>query len=190
MPTISDPGYQLVKRAHEENIAVAVVPGPTALVSALALSGLPTDSFLFAGFLNRSSVKRQQQLEKIKDEERTLVFYEAPHRLKDFLADVLNIFGDRACFIVRELTKKYEEYFRGSVSELLSVFQKREPKGEFVVIIAADRKETDKKEQKTEFDYQKLAALLKDKGLSNKDIVDIIATLSGMPRNVLKKELF
>lgn len=192
MPTISDPGYKLIKLAVEHNLTVEVVPGPTALTAAVALAALPADKFVFEGFLPAEEKQKEQRLKELVFEDRTLVFYEAPHRLKKTLVSLLSIFGERQCFVARELTKKYEEHFRGTIADVLALFQKKEPKGEFVLVVGAAPKSDDKKESVTlgTLDHYKLAELLKAKNLSNKDIVDIIAELTELPRNVLKKEIF
>lgn len=181
MPVISDPGYHLVRAAREAKISVVAIPGPTALTTAVALSGLPSDRFCFEGFLENKTVARQAQLQALEHETRTLVFYEAPHRIVEMLEDCLNIFGDRQCFIGRELTKKYEEQISGTLALARERFQAREPKGEFVVVIAGAKKETAAAE-----DYQKLIDLLQKKGLSQKDIIEIVHAGLNVPKNQLK----
>jgi 16S rRNA (cytidine1402-2'-O)-methyltransferase len=136
MPTISDPGFQLVRAAREADVEVQVVPGPSAVLAALAASGLATDRFCFEGFLPRKSSARIRQLESLREEPRTMVFFEAPHRILEALRDAASVFGpDRAASVSRELTKKFEHTERGSLAELIA-WAEGEPKGEMVLVIA------------------------------------------------------
>lgn len=136
MPLIQDPGQGLVRAAAAAGIPITVIPGPTALVAALAGSGLPTDRFAFEGFLPREARRRRAHLEALKDDPRTLVFYEAPHRLQAALADMLAVLGDRPACIARELTKVHEEWQRDSLSGLVRQWAGRTPQGEFVIVVA------------------------------------------------------
>jgi 16S rRNA (cytidine1402-2'-O)-methyltransferase len=131
-PLISDPGYRLVKRCREEGIDVLPVPGPSAVIAALSVSGLETDRFMFLGFPPQKIGKRRKLLEEIKDFEGSLVFYLSPYDIKEFLEEVLEILGDRRVCICREMTKFFEEYLYGKLSE---VKDKVKEKGEFVVIV-------------------------------------------------------
>ena len=135
MPGISDPGEELVRICIREGIPVTVIPGCTAALSALVISGLPADRFAFEGFLPHRRNERIKRLEGLSSEERTLIFYEAPHRIARTLADMLEVLGDRQCALARELTKLHEEVLRGSLSELLSRLEAEPPKGEFVIIL-------------------------------------------------------
>ncbi|MEA3485670.1 MAG: 16S rRNA (cytidine(1402)-2'-O)-methyltransferase [Candidatus Aerophobetes bacterium] len=135
MPGISDPGYYLIKEVIREKIKIVPIPGPTALAIALVASGLPTDSFIFEGFLGRRKNERIRKLEKLKDEERTIIIYESPHRLKKVLPEVREILGDRRIAVGRELTKKFEEIIRRRVSEVEDIFKDRRPRGEFTLVI-------------------------------------------------------
>ena len=134
-PGISDPGYHLIKLAQENDIPVTVVPGPTALIAALSLSGLPAHSFIFEGFLPVKSQARRNKLKEFKKESRTIIFYESPHRLLKTLKDIQDVLDDPTVVLVRELTKKFEEVKKASASELISYFSKTRPRGEFVVLI-------------------------------------------------------
>lgn len=134
-PGISDPGFLLIKSAIENGIPIEGIPGPTGLIAALVLSGKPTAKFIFEGFLSNKSAKRRRQLEALKDEERTIIFYESCHRIVKFLKDLLDVMGDREICVSRELTKKFEEIKREKVSSLLEHFTKVKPKGEFIVIV-------------------------------------------------------
>lgn len=136
MPAISDPGEELVKMCVEEGIRVTVIPGCTASLSGLVVSGLPTRRFVFEGFLPHRRADRIRRLEELSGEERTLIFYESPHRIRDMLADMLEVFGDRQCALARELTKVHEEVLRGSLSELVERLREKQPRGEFVVVVS------------------------------------------------------
>ncbi len=135
MPGISDPGYELVKAAIDRDIKVVPVPGPSAVTAALAISGLPTDSFLYLGFLPRKKGKRGRLLSSLVGETRTIVAFEAPHRLLAALQDIKDTFGERFMAVTRELTKLHEEVIRGSVNEVIEHFQANPPRGEFTLII-------------------------------------------------------
>ena len=136
MPTISDPGFRLARDASAENIAVQVLPGPSAVTMAVALSGLPTDRFSFDGFPPRTSGARKKLYESLRFDERTLVFFEAPHRLEESLADAVALFGsNRKAAICREMTKHYEQTIRGDLATLLEWSQKNEVLGEITLVI-------------------------------------------------------
>jgi 16S rRNA (cytidine1402-2'-O)-methyltransferase len=137
MPTISDPGFRLMRDAIAEGIEVRVIPGPSAVTMSVALSGLPTDRFSFEGFPPRTAGARLATFEKLRFEERTMVFFEAPHRLVDSLADAVSVFGaDRRGAICREMTKRYEETIRGTMMELLTWANSNEVLGEITLVIA------------------------------------------------------
>ena len=135
MPLISDPGYRLVRACVVEGIEVRVVPGPSAVTAALAVSGLPSDRFVFEGFLPRKAGDRRERLRSLADERRTIVVFESPVRLERLLRDVLEEVGDRRVAVARELTKLHEEVVRGRASEVLARIAEAEPKGEVVVVI-------------------------------------------------------
>jgi 16S rRNA (cytidine1402-2'-O)-methyltransferase len=136
MPTISDPGFRLMREAIAQDIQVQVIPGPSAVTMAIALSGLPTDRFSFEGFPPRTTGARSATFEKLRFEERTMVFFEAPHRLKESLSDAVEVFGpERKGAICREMTKRYEESIRGTLSELLSWASSNEILGEITLVI-------------------------------------------------------
>ncbi|WP_214809034.1 16S rRNA (cytidine(1402)-2'-O)-methyltransferase [Exiguobacterium sp. s102] len=140
MPGISDPGSDLIRLAIAADIPVVVLPGANAALTALVASGLPTEHFLYYGFLPRKKKERREALETLRYEQGTLIFYEAPHRLKEMLGGVLEILGDRQLTLARELTKRYEEYIRGSVTEALD-WASEEVRGEFVVIVEGTTEE-------------------------------------------------
>ncbi len=133
-PGISDPAYRLVQAAIERGVEVVPIPGATALISGLIASGLPTDSFFFAGFLPPKQQARRARLEALQTIRATLVLYEAPHRIREMLADALEVLGNRSAVVARELTKLHEEFLRGTLSELIERLS--EPRGEMVVVIA------------------------------------------------------
>jgi 16S rRNA (cytidine1402-2'-O)-methyltransferase len=138
MPGISDPGYELVKACTEVGIAVVPIPGATAAITALAASGLPSDRFVFEGFLPSKEKERQSRLQQLQSDSRTLIFYEAPHRLQPTLSDLASIFGeDRQVVLARELTKLHEEFWRGTLKEAIALYEKeRQPKGEYTLVVA------------------------------------------------------
>lgn len=136
MPTVSDPGFLLVRAAVQAGVEVTVIPGPSAVLSALAVSGLPTDRFTFEGFLPRKSGERRKLFQSLLEEQRTMVFFESPHRIKESLEDASAIFGaDRQATVSRELTKKFEHTERAALAELVE-WAKTDPKGEMVIVIA------------------------------------------------------
>ncbi len=135
MPAISDPGEDLVALCHERGIPVTVIPGPSAGISALAVSGLPTARFTFEGFLSANRRDRREQLEALKAEQRTMVFYEAPHKLLTTLEDIHTAFGDRRICLARELTKLHEEIVRTTLAAAIARYRENPPRGEFVLVI-------------------------------------------------------
>jgi len=139
-PGISDPGFKLVRSAIEAGVDVRMIPGPTAFVPAVVLSGLPVHSFTFRGFAPRRSSQRRKFLELDKDSPHTLIYYESPYRLRSFLQDALEVFGDRRAAIAKELTKMFEQVSRGRLSELLANLPDN-PKGEYVVVIEGARRD-------------------------------------------------
>lgn len=136
MPAISDPGEDMVRLAHENNISVESVPGPSALITALAISGMPSGRFTFEGFLTMNKPGRRAHLAELKTEKRTMIFYEAPHKLVATLKDMLEYFSDREIALVRELTKVHEEVIHTTLSFALQKYSENAPKGEFVIIVS------------------------------------------------------
>ena len=173
MPTVSDPGFVLVRAAIEAGIAVTVIPGPSAVLAALAVSGLPTDRFSFEGFLPRKAGERKKFFTELLAEPRTMVFFESPHRIKDSISDAVSVFGpDRKATVSRELTKKFEETVRGSLAELLS-WAEVEPRGELVLVIAGISQE--EKPEATEADLLEAVDFARNSGLSLKQSVAKVA---------------
>lgn len=144
MPCISDPGEDLVRICVERGIEVNVVPTATAAMSALAVSGLPTSRFSFEGFLSVTKKQRNAHLDEIKDYKYTLIFYEAPHKLKNTLSDLLEALGDRRIALCRELTKIHEEVLRGRISDMIAYYEQNTPKGEYVLVIEGKSEEEEK----------------------------------------------
>ncbi len=141
MPAISDPGEDIVRLSAERGVPVSVIPGACAAVSALSLSGLYTGRFLFEGFLSTVTSERRETLEDLKLQRRTIIFYEAPHKLRGTLADIYKIFGERKIALCRELTKLNEEVLRMTLSEAITYYEEKEPRGEYVLIVEGASKE-------------------------------------------------
>jgi len=179
MPGISDPGYELVVAAAQRGISIVPIPGPSVLVTALAVSGLPTDQFVYLGFIPRKKGQRRRLLEQLAEEERTIVAFEAPHRIVATLKDILDVLDDRRIAVCRELTKLHEEVFRGVVSEAIERFS--EPRGEFTLVIEG---KPGKRQLSTDLETE-LRALF-EKGFSARDAVTQVAKATGVP----KKELY
>jgi 16S rRNA (cytidine1402-2'-O)-methyltransferase len=135
-PGLNDPGYELVKAALDAGHTVSAIPGPSAPIAALVASGLPTDAFLYLGYLPRRATARRRRLEEVADLPYTLIFLEAPHRLSDALADLESILGDRPIAVARELTKLHEEIFRGTIGSARAHFAQTPPRGEFTLVVA------------------------------------------------------
>ena len=183
-PCISDPGYQLVRDAVAGGITVVPVPGPSAAITALSAAGLPTDSFVFAGFLPNRAGKRREKLSSLAGEQRVIVFYESPNRLLATLADMLGLFGLREVVVARELTKIYEEFIRGSLPSVISDLDGRQIKGEVVILVApADAPEAPPVEAVPELLRRCLA-----QGVSLKDAVKRVALETGQPRSAVYDE--
>lgn len=183
MPAISDPGEDLVRLCAEAGIPVHSVPGPSAFVTALALSGLPTGRFAFEGFLSVSRKSRTDRLAEIKDERRTLLFYEAPHKLRRTLRDFLATFGDRRIAICRELTKLHEEVLRTTLQGALDRYRADAPKGEFVLVVAGAPEQV--KQAASPADAAALVRSLMAQGFSRKDAVKQAAAKLELPKNVV-----
>jgi len=135
-PGISDPGFRLIRAAIEQEIPIVPIPGPSAVITALSISGLPTDAFFFKGFLPHKSKKRRDLLKELEDARETLIFYESPHRISETLKDIYEVLGDREIVLTRELTKAYEEVLRGKVSEIQEQIAARPLKGEITLVVS------------------------------------------------------
>lgn len=182
-PAISDPGYRLVTKAIEENISITVIPGPSAVLSALILSGLPTDRFSFEGFIARKGKERTEILNNLNTQSRTMVLFESPRRTLQTLQDIQEVVGEkRKAAVVREISKTYEEVIRGSISDLVSWAQTKEVLGEITLVIAGVEN-TGKKEVSEEAIRQ--VKQLVDAGSSFKDAVQEVSTQQGLSRREL-----
>ena len=182
-PAISDPGYRLVQAAIVAGIRVSAVPGPSAVIAALSIAGLPTDRFVFEGFLPTKAGERRRALERLRSESRTIVFYEAARRLVETLDTMIEVFGnDRQGVVTRELTKTYEEVARGSLAGLCSHFIEHEPLGEVTIVLAGAPETESKSATEAGFDEAAAIAVLRDRGLSLKDASEVIAKLTGKRR--------
>ena len=183
-PAISDPGEDLVRQCAEAGITVTAIPGPCAVITALSISGLPTGRFTFEGFLSMSKKSRQEHLAALKDETRTMIFYEAPHKLQNTLKDLAETFGpDRPISLCRELTKLHEEVIRTTLQGAIDRYTETPPKGEFVLVVAGA-----KKEAAPEFTLDDALARMEglmETGLSRKDAARQAAQETGFPKNEL-----
>ncbi|MEH1870806.1 16S rRNA (cytidine(1402)-2'-O)-methyltransferase [Nostoc sp.] len=183
MPGISDPGYELVKACIEAGIAVVPIPGASAAITALSASGLPTDRFVFEGFLPAKSQQRQEYLESLETESRTLIFYESPHRLRDTLQDLALVWGsDRQIVLGRELTKLYEEFWRGTIAEAIAHYNQREPQGEYTLLVAGI---ADSQPQLTEEELKAELKQLISQGISRSQASRQLAKFTSLPRRQL-----
>lgn len=185
MPAISDPGEDLVRLCAEAGIPVTAVPGSCAAVTALALSGLPTGRFVFEGFLPTQKKERAERLEALKDEPRTVILYEAPHRLRQTLDDLVSDFAARPLALCRELTKLNEEIVRTTVEGARRLYEEREPRGEYVLILGgrtADEARGDYPE-----DVAEHVAMLEESGLSRMDAIKAAAKARGVGKNEIYK---
>jgi 16S rRNA (cytidine1402-2'-O)-methyltransferase len=184
-PGISDPGYFLINLAIGQKIPVVPIPGATAAVAALSVSGLPTDRFIFEGFLPAKRMARRKRLHELAKEERTIIFYEAPHKIIKTIEDMLEVFGDRRAVITRELTKIHEETIRGNLSDILKHLQEGTIKGEFTIILHGAAAEPLKQDIDT---AEYLKNLMLHRGLSKKEAISIAAEELGLPKKEVYKE--
>ena len=185
MPAISDPGEELVARCAQLGIPVVAIPGPCALVTALAVSGQPTGRFTFEGFLAMNKKNRRAHLESLRNEERTMVFYEAPHKLSATLRDLCDTFGpERPVSLCRELTKLHEEVRRTTLGEAADYYRDNTPKGEFVLVVRGCEP-VEEREATLEDGLQLVEKLRSEEGLSLRDGVKRAARELGLPKNQL-----
>ncbi len=188
MPAISDPGEQLVCACHEEGIEVVSVPGPSAVVTALAMSGLPGGRFCFEGFLSVSKKSRFEHLNSLKPEQRTMVFYEAPHKLLSTLKDMLSVFGNRKISICRELTKIHEQVKITTLEDAVEFYSQNPPKGEFVLVVSGCRPESLREEYTLE-DAVKMAKDYMSDGLSASSAAKNAAAETGIRKSEIYSHL-
>ncbi|HVM32711.1 MAG TPA: 16S rRNA (cytidine(1402)-2'-O)-methyltransferase [bacterium] len=186
MPAISDPGYLVVKAVAEKGFAVSPVPGASSLLAALAASGLAATPFTFLGFLPPKAGDRRSALLQARSEERTLVFFESPHRLRASLKDMLNVFGNRSCAVARELTKLHEEFARGGLQSMVERFKDQEPLGEFVIVVeGAEKMDRSASEKWQGASIEDQLAQFMREGLSKTEAVKAVCKLRGLPREVV-----
>ena len=186
-PAISDPGEELVKMAIENNITVSPIPGPVAATSALIVSGLETGRFTFEGFLPMNKRNRKERLEQLKNEFRTMIFYEAPHKLTYTLKDMYEVWGDRQVSLAREMTKIHEEIIRGNLGDIIKKYDENAPKGEFVIIVRGIDEEDIKKENFWEnMTIEKHVEYYTNLGMSDMDAIKKVAA----DRCVNKREIY
>jgi 16S rRNA (cytidine1402-2'-O)-methyltransferase len=184
MPGLSDPGYRLVRACIEAGLPVDVIPGPNAAISALAISGLPPGRFVFEGFLPRKTSERRRHIETLREEQRTLVFYESPHRVTDALADLAAGLGERPSALVRELTKMHQEVLRGTLPELAAAAEERPPRGEIVLVVGGAVRGA--REPVDPSELARRARALMDEGVERREAMAQVARKSGVP----KREVF
>lgn len=191
MPAISDPGEDLVKLAIENEIRVIALPGATASILALVTSGLSTRRFVFEGFLSSKKKERKERLEKLKTEERTIILYESPHRVKALLEDMNEILEDRKIAVSRELTKRYEEIFRGTVKEALEKYETENPRGEFVIIVEGmsfEKIEKIESEMWSDMTIKEHIKLYIEQGFGKKEAIKRVAKERNLPKREVYKE--
>ena len=183
-PAISDPGEDLVRLCAEAGVTVCAIPGPCAAITALSISALPTGRFCFEGFLSTNKKSRQAHLQSLLKEDRTMIFYEAPHKLRGTLKDLASAFGeDRRISLCRELTKLHEEVLRMTLGEACTYYTEQEPRGEYVLILEGAPQQEE--EALTEETALAMVQERMDRGMSRKDAVKEVSKLTGFPKNSL-----
>ena len=188
-PGISDPGEELVRICHEEGIEVTSLPGPAACITALTMSGLPTRRFAFEAFLPHEKKERAAVLEQLRDETRTMIFYEAPHHLEKTLEELYETLGNREMAICRELTKRYEEVMPTSMEEALAYYKENEPRGEYVLVVQGKSFEELQKEKQQSWESLSLAehmAVYEEQGIDRKEAMKLVAK----DRGISKREVY
>ncbi|MDU3422306.1 MAG: 16S rRNA (cytidine(1402)-2'-O)-methyltransferase [Peptostreptococcus sp.] len=191
MPGISDPGADMVGLCIDEGIEVEVLPGASAFVIALVGSGMDTNKFVFEGFLDRDKKKKKNRLEEIKNEYRTMIVYESPHRLKETLKLMLDILGDRKISLCRELTKKHEDYMRNSIDEAISYYKENDPRGEYILIIEGNTnpcKEEGLNEYEDLSDRDYVIKLIEN-NITKKDAIKTVAKERGLRKDDVYKQV-
>lgn len=183
-PGISDPGEEIVKEAIKNNIDIIPIPGACALINAIIASGLNTKQFTFYGFLPLNKKLRKKSFEKIKKENKTIIIYEAPHKINKTLNDILENIGDINCVIAKELTKIHEEFFRGKISEIINVLN--EPKGEYIILLDLNKEDEEENGEIENMTEEEQYEFYEKQGLSKKEIIKTIAK----NKNVNKNEIY
>lgn len=189
MPGISDPGEDIIKQAIEHNIDIEVLPGATASITALVGSGLETAKFAFEGFLDRDKKVRRNQLEELKEERRTIIFYESPHRLKDTLKDMLKVLGNRCIAVNREITKKYQEIIREDIETVINIFNEKEVKGEFVLIVEGFKGEKTVQNSYEDLTEREYVITLMENGMDKKDAIKTVCKDRKLKKDVVYKQV-
>jgi 16S rRNA (cytidine1402-2'-O)-methyltransferase len=190
MPLVSDPGFRLVTLALRHHISVTPVPGPSALLAALSASGLPNEEFLFAGFLPARSGERQRALERLRIEDRTIIFYEAPHRIEETLADAREILGDRPACLAREVTKLHEEFRRGTLSELIASLSDKPVRGEITLLVGAVPEEQRAAQRDSSQSLaERVDELIRQAKLDRKEALKLAAKERGLTKRAAYSEL-
>lgn len=190
LPCISDPGADIVEKAIEEDFPVVPVPGPNAAISALIASGLTPQPFFFYGFLNRGKKERRHQLEQLKKRQETILFYEAPHRLKETLKDMESILGNRRVVLAREITKKFEEFLRGTLAEAVVWSQTEEIRGEFCIVLEGNENAEEENDEEAYWMTMSIVEhvdyIISHTGVTSKEAIKEVAKL----RQVAKREIY
>jgi 16S rRNA (cytidine1402-2'-O)-methyltransferase len=190
LPCISDPGADIVEKAIAQNFSVVPVPGPNAAISALIASGLSPQPFFFYGFLNRGKKERRQQLEQLKKRQETILLYEAPHRLKDTLKDMEAILGDRRIVLARELTKKFEEFLRGTLAEAVEWSQTEEIRGEFCIVLEGNSSVEEEEHEEAYWQNMSIVEhvdfIINQSNITSKEAIKEVAKL----RKVAKRDVY
>lgn len=189
MPGISDPGEDIIKQAIEHNIDIEVLPGATASITALVGSGLETAKFAFEGFLDRDKKVRRNQLEELKEERRTIIFYESPHRLKDTLKDMLKVLGNRRIAENRGITKKYQEIIREDIETVINIFNEKEVKGEFVLIVEGFKGEKTVQNSYEDLTEREYVITLMENGMDKKDAIKTVCKDRKLKKDVVYKQV-
>lgn len=189
MPGISDPGEDIIKQAIEHNIEIEVLPGATASITALVGSGLETAKFAFEGFLDRDKKVRRSQLEELKEERRTIIFYESPHRLKDTLKDMLKVLGNRRIAVNREITKKYQEIIREDIETVINIFNEKDVKGEFVLIVEGFKGEKTVQNSYDDLTEREYVVTLMENGMDKKDAIKAVCKDRKLKKDVVYKQV-
>ena len=189
MPGISDPGEDIIKQAIEHNIDIEVLPGATASITALVGSGLETAKCAFEGFLDRDKKVRRNQLEELKEERRTIIFYESPHRLKDTLKDMLKVLGNRRIAVNREITKKYQEIIREDIETVINIFNEKEVKGEFVLIVEGFKGEKTVQNSYEDLTEREYVITLMENGMDKKDAIKTVCKDRKLKKDVVYKQV-
>jgi len=184
MPAISDPGFRLIRDAIEKGIAVVPVPGASAVTAALAASGLPTDAFFFEGFLPKKKGKREKRLAALAEISATLVFFESPLRISETLRELIEFLGDRRAVVCREMTKEYEEFLRGRLSEIMKILDRRQAvKGEITLVVAG------KAEQESDIDGDEIRGAIAEGSHGPSELAGILSAKHGISRRLIYEEI-